>query len=133
MEVLIMTVETITIKPNSLYHHKVEGYIVPSDIYKFIVDFWRDNDNFEPKVNVIWDLRKVSLTNVSFETADHIANTIMDNIIENHKPGLTAILIEDNPEKHLAAYLANLLDRVHDRKVLMFHHYEQALNFIEEN
>ena len=128
---MFMPFETITLKPKSLFLHKVEGYLIPSDLKKHIIDFWLDQDNMGPNVNVIWDLREANLTNISFETADYLANTIVENVLANCKPGLTALLINDSPEKHIAAYLANLLGSTQIRKIKMFHQFDQALKFVD--
>ena len=80
-------------------------------------------------MNVIWDLREANLSNFTFETVDYLANTIVENVIPNYRPGLTAFLIKDSPEKHIASYLANLLGSAQERKIKMFHQYDQALKF----
>ena len=126
-----MSFETITIKPKSLFHHKVEGYVIPSDLNEYIIDFWHDKEKLGTNVNIIWDLRKANLTNMSFESVDLFANNVVNNMQENYKPGVTALLINDSPEKHIASYLANLLGSVKNRKIEMFHQYEQALEYVK--
>ena len=52
-----MPVETITLTPKVLFHHKADGYIIPSDLEDHIESFWKDTKKLGDKVNIIWDLR----------------------------------------------------------------------------
>lgn len=124
-----MPIKTIIVIPNRLFHHIIEGYFQINDIKNHVDNFWKTDNIYEETVDTIWDFSDARYPQLSFEIIDRLAEKI-DTPSITFKPGRSAILVKDIPEKHLASYMAGLLGNIPDRETAMFQDLQAAKDFV---
>ena len=127
-----MSIETITVIPYKLFHHKVKPAFILREILLEMESFWNDKSNLGDSVNTLWDFRGVEFPMVSFDIVEHIGMDIK-RIAKNIKPGKSALLIDDVAEKHLASFLLETLQNIANRDVSLFHDLQQAETYLDYN
>ena len=125
-----MPIETITVKPQELFHHKIRSPFLLREIILNIESFWDDQSNLGDNINILWDFRGVEFPMISFDIIEHMGMDI-EHIAQKTKLGKSALLMDDVAEKHLASYLLGSLKNIANRDVKLFHDLQQAKIYLE--
>lgn len=115
-----------------LYHNVIEGYFSLTDLKNYMLDFWNNTETLDESVNVIWDFREAYFPKTSFENMEYSATDYVGSA-PKLRPGRTAFLVDDSPDKHLIAYLITLVGNRFDRETKMFIDFESAKIFVGYN
>jgi hypothetical protein len=127
-----MPITIIPIVEERKYHVKISGQLTLGEIAVELDQLASKVKDTRNPVDILWDFVEADVPNISFDTMERLADSILGKEMMTSVPGKTVYLIDERAEKYLLSFLINRLETMgYRRKVCLLHDLQEAYQYLD--